>query len=52
MLQLLKIWRAKLQLSYINITASSNGRVGKKNVEIGNRVQVGAPLMAIIDTNY
>ena len=43
---------AQLQLSYINITASGNGRVGKKNVEIGNRVQVGAPLMAIVDTNY
>ena len=43
---------AKLQLSYINITAPSNGRIGKKNVEVGNRVQVGAPLMAIVDTNY
>lgn len=43
---------AQLQLSYINITASSNGRIGKKNVEIGNRIQVGAPLMAIVDTNY
>ena len=43
---------AQLQLSYINITAPSNGRIGKKNVEVGNRVQVGAPLMAIVDTNY
>ena len=43
---------AQLQLSYINITAPGNGRIGKKNVEIGNRIQVGAPLMAIVDTNY
>lgn len=43
---------AQLQLSYINITAPSNGRIGKKNVEVGNRVQVGTPLMAIVDTNY
>ena len=43
---------AQLQLSYINITAPGNGRVGKKNVEIGNRIQVGSPLMAIVDTNY
>lgn len=43
---------AQLQLSYINITAPSNGRIGKKNVEVGNRVQVGSPLMAIVDTNY
>jgi membrane fusion protein (multidrug efflux system) len=40
---------AQLQLSYTNITAPSSGRVGKKNVEVGNRVQAGTPLMAIID---
>ncbi|BAZ67018.1 HlyD family secretion protein [Fischerella sp. NIES-4106] len=40
---------AQLQLSYTNITAPSSGRVGKKNVEVGNRVQTGTPLMAIID---
>jgi membrane fusion protein, multidrug efflux system len=43
---------AQLQLSYINITAPSAGRIGKKNVEIGNRVQVGTPLMAIIGNEY
>ncbi|MBH8575290.1 HlyD family secretion protein [Nostocaceae cyanobacterium CENA369] len=40
---------AQLQLSYTNVTAPSAGRVGNKNVEIGNRVQAGTPLMAIVD---
>jgi membrane fusion protein (multidrug efflux system) len=43
---------AQLQLSYTNITAPSTGRVGRKNVEVGNRVQVGTPLMAIVDNGY
>ncbi|MEH2121980.1 HlyD family secretion protein [Nostoc sp.] len=43
---------AQLQLSYTNVTAPSAGRVGRKNVEIGNRVAVGTPLMAIVDNNY
>ncbi|MEH2396432.1 HlyD family secretion protein [Nostoc sp.] len=43
---------AQLQLSYTNVTAPSAGRVGRKNVEIGNRVAAGAPLMAIVDNNY
>jgi membrane fusion protein, multidrug efflux system len=43
---------AELQLSYINITAPSAGRIGKKNVEVGNRIQVGAPLMAVIGTEH
>ncbi|MBD2491152.1 HlyD family secretion protein [Aulosira sp. FACHB-615] len=40
---------AQLQLSYTNVTAPSAGRVGKKTVEIGNRIQAGTPLMAIVD---
>ncbi|MDZ8259688.1 HlyD family secretion protein [Nostoc sp. ChiQUE01b] len=43
---------AQLQLSYANVTAPSAGRVGRKNVEVGNRVAVGTPLMAIVDNNY
>ncbi|MBW4684936.1 MAG: HlyD family efflux transporter periplasmic adaptor subunit [Komarekiella atlantica HA4396-MV6] len=43
---------AQLQLSYTNITAPSAGRVGRKNVEVGNRLQVGTPLMAIVDNEY
>ncbi len=40
---------AQLQLSYTNITAPSAGRVGRKSIEIGDRVQAGTPLMAIVD---
>ncbi|QSJ14777.1 HlyD family secretion protein [Nostoc sp. UHCC 0702] len=40
---------AQLQLSYTQITAPSAGRVGNKNVEVGNRVQAGTPLMAIVN---
>ncbi|ACC82060.1 HlyD family secretion protein [Nostoc punctiforme] len=43
---------AQLQLSYANVTAPSAGRVGRKNVEVGNRVAVGTPLMAIVDNEY
>ena len=40
---------AKLQLSYTIIKAPVSGRVGKKSVEAGQRVQVGQPLMAIVE---
>ncbi|MFN6563305.1 MAG: HlyD family secretion protein [Nostoc sp. ChiSLP01] len=40
---------AQLQLSYVNITAPSAGRIGRKNVEVGNRVAAGTLLMAIVD---
>lgn len=40
---------AKLQLSYTIITAPISGRIGKKSVEAGQRVQVGQPLMAIVE---
>jgi len=43
---------AQLQQSYTNITAPSAGRVGKKTAEVGNRVQDGTSLMAIVDNNY
>jgi membrane fusion protein, multidrug efflux system len=42
---------AQLQLSYINITAPSAGHIGKKTVEVGNRIQVGTPLMAVVENN-
>ena len=40
---------ARLQLSYTIIKAPVTGRVGKKSVEAGQRVQVGQPLMAIVE---
>ncbi|MFL6192668.1 MAG: HlyD family secretion protein [Thermoanaerobaculia bacterium] len=39
---------ARLQLSYATITAPVAGIVSKKNVEIGQLVQVGQPLLAIV----
>jgi membrane fusion protein (multidrug efflux system) len=39
---------AQLQLSYTNITAPVDGRVGKKSVEEGQRVQPGQQLMSVV----
>ncbi|WP_200892385.1 HlyD family secretion protein [Aliterella atlantica] len=43
---------AQLQLSYIKITAPSSGRIGRKSVEVGQRVQSGTPLMAVVGNEY
>ena len=40
---------AKLQLSYTVIKAPVSGRIGRKSVEAGQRVQIGQPLMAIVE---
>jgi membrane fusion protein (multidrug efflux system) len=40
---------AQLQLSYTVIKAPVSGRIGKKLVEPGQRVQVGQPLLAIVE---
>jgi membrane fusion protein, multidrug efflux system len=40
---------AQLQLSYTEITAPSAGRIGKKNLETGNRVQPGQALLALVE---
>ena len=40
---------AELQLSYTEIAAPADGRVGKRNVETGNRVQPGQPLLALVE---
>ncbi len=37
-----------LQLGYTTIVAPATGRVGRKNVEVGNRVQPGQALLAIV----
>jgi membrane fusion protein (multidrug efflux system) len=39
---------AKLQLTYADVTAPSSGIVSKKSVEVGQLVQAGQPLMAIV----
>ncbi len=39
---------AELQLSYNTVRAPVSGRIGKKNVEVGSRVQAGQQLLAIV----
>lgn len=39
---------AELQLSYTKILAPATGRIGKRNLETGNRVQPGQALLALV----
>jgi membrane fusion protein, multidrug efflux system len=39
---------AELQLSYADIIAPAAGRIGRKNLETGNRVQPGQALLALV----
>ena len=43
---------AQQQLSYTTLTAPVEGRVGRKNVEVGQQIQAGTPLMAIVSNEY
>lgn len=40
---------ATLQLSYTTLISPATGRIGRKNVEVGNRVQPGQTLLVIVD---
>jgi len=40
---------ARLQVAYTVIRAPSSGRVAKKSVEVGQRLQPGQPVMAVVD---
>lgn len=40
---------AKLQLSYATITAPTSGRASKRSIEVGQLVQAGSPLLAIVE---
>jgi membrane fusion protein (multidrug efflux system) len=40
---------AKLQVDYTIIRAPSTGRIAKKTVEVGERLQPGQPVMAVVD---
>jgi membrane fusion protein (multidrug efflux system) len=40
---------AQRELSYTTITAPVAGRIGNKSVEVGNRVQVGQALFALVE---
>jgi len=41
--------RARLNLSYTKIRAPISGHVTRKSVEIGTHVQIGQPLLALVD---
>lgn len=40
---------ARLQLSYTTIAAPAAGRIGRKNVEVGNHIQPGQTLVVVVD---
>ena len=42
---------ARLNLSYTRIVAPTTGRIGKKTVEEGQRIEPGQPLMTIVSDN-
>ena len=46
-----KIEQQKLKLTYSKVYAPSSGRIGKKNIESGQFVQTGQPLMTIVQDN-
>jgi len=43
---------AQRELSYVEIKAPSDGRIGNKNIEVGNRVQVGQALFAVVANDF
>jgi len=43
---------AERELSYTTIVAPTDGRIGNKNVEVGNRVQMGQALFALVEPDY
>lgn len=42
---------SQLQLSYANVVSPTAGTVGRKSVEVGQRVQPGTLTMAVVDPN-
>ena len=42
---------AELQLSYAEILAPAAGRIGKRNLETGNHVQPGQPVLALVQSD-
>ncbi|HEY9788822.1 MAG TPA: HlyD family secretion protein [Candidatus Obscuribacterales bacterium] len=43
--------QAQLQLDYTNINAPVEGTIGRRSVEVGQRVEVGQALMSIVQPN-
>lgn len=46
-----RLEQARLHLTYTQIKAPAPGQITKKNVEKGNQVQAGQPLMALVPLN-
>jgi len=44
-----KINQTKLKISYTNIYAPASGKIGKKNITVGQFVQAGTPLFSIVN---
>jgi len=42
---------AQLQIAYSTIKAPADGYIGRKNVEVGNRISSGQTLMVVVDPN-
>jgi membrane fusion protein, multidrug efflux system len=47
-----KLRDAQLQLSYTTIVAPNAGVIGNKQVQLGQRVETGTPLMSVVDNQY
>lgn len=48
-----KIEQQKLRLTYSKVYAPTSGRIGKKNIEAGQFIQAGQPLMTVVqDTTF
>ena len=47
-----KLEQARLNLAYTRITAKTNGFVTKRQVEVGNWVQPGQPLMMLVPLDF
>jgi membrane fusion protein (multidrug efflux system) len=50
-LKKVKIEQQKLRLTYSKVYAPTSGRIGKKNIESGQFIQAGQPLMTIVQDN-
>jgi membrane fusion protein (multidrug efflux system) len=46
-----RIEQQKLKLSYTKIYATTDGKIGKRNIDAGQFVQAGAPLFTIVNDN-
>lgn len=46
-----KVHDAELQLSYTTVYAPTDGRIGKKTIEVGQHVQPGQALLAVVDND-